>query len=262
MRFRATLIILLLSAGSSIARENPYDLLGKTLAPFINLFVKDAKNPNRAMDAELSLLEMTGLPDGLAGSKVTLALENPDKLRLRVLTGGTETRFLLCRNGQEVRVWPGPKIEALLEPPQRGKKQKKRSKLEDFALPIPEQQLVLLPALFQVQDKNDETINGFKCRVLEATLIPELSRPMGIEEWSALLWVGPENKPVKLTLRKPRWQLTVSFDKLEFSRSLPESTWQPGPEESKDALRLDPGRLEQLLNSATRAWGMWEESGK
>ena len=228
------------------AAENPYDLLGQTLAPFINLLAKNSRTPDRAVTIELRVLEATGLPPELAHTTASISLEAPDKLRLSGPVLGEQVT--LCRRGQELWAVPGAKIEALIK---RGDlpKAKKKYKLADFELPIPEKQLVFLPVLFQVAAEADDEVNGVKCRVLDVRLMPELAHALKVEAWTARLWVGADHKPVKIDFRQPEWHGVFVFDKVEFAPSLPPETWQP-PSGEADVLTLTPQRFKQLLDAA------------
>ena len=62
------------------AEENRYDVLAKVLDPLLAPFAHQTPNPNRSMDAECSLVAMTGVPPQFIGTKVRLAVENPDKI--------------------------------------------------------------------------------------------------------------------------------------------------------------------------------------
>ena len=146
------LAALLVLAPSARAEENRYDVLGRALMPFVNVFAKNTKNPNRALLLTGRLELMTGLPPALLGSRAELALQYPDMLRLRAPVLGEEVT--ICRHGQKVWVYPGEKVAALLEVARALKKLPKanpKAQLAPFALPIPEKQLALLPALFQVR---------------------------------------------------------------------------------------------------------------
>ena len=231
-------------ASTAAARENAYDVLGKTLAPFVN--VLSARNAGRSVFADCSLVEMTGLPVEDVGLCVNIALENPDKLCLRAKLMGIQSA--VCRNGQQIWAAPGGTIGALIDRlPAVAPAKSGGSKLGDFVLAVPENQLAFLPALFQVTDSGDEQINGESCRVLDLALMPELARSAGVSDWSARAWIRPGYKIAKLELLKPRWHLIVAFDKIEFSRSLPESTWQPPADQAADVLRLDAAKFKLIM---------------
>jgi len=226
------------------ARENPYDVLGKTLAPFITLL--SVRNTGRALSADVSLVEMTGLPPDNAGLKINLSMENPDKLCLRGKVLGAEAA--VCRNGQQIWAAPGGTLGTLLNQLPAVPLSKSGNKLGNFVLEVPENQLAFLPALFQVTEEGDEQVGGESCRVLDLVLIPELSRSAGAGDWSARIWVRPGNKLAKFELLKPHWHLTVAIDRLEFTGPLPKSSWQPPADQAADVLRLDAIKFKMILD--------------
>src|SRR2546421_504613 len=137
MKILSAIAFVFLSLGTPLqAAENAYDVLGKTLAPFVNLFLKESKNPNRAMNAELRIIDAAQLLDEQSG------------------------------------------------------------------------------------------------RVLYLKLMHELARSLGIEDWTARLWVTAEYKPAKIEIHSPQGGVTLAFDKLEFSPSLPPDTWKPLPNQT------------------------------
>lgn len=252
MKLPAVLAALTLafSAATAPARENAYDVLGKTLAPIVNLFVKETANPNRALRSSMSLLEMTNLPPQFVGSKLDLTLEHPDKLILRGPVLGEPVT--LCRNDQELWAAPGTKIQSLINGLGELPKRKKKFKLDDFELPFPEQHLVFLPVLFQVKDHGDQPVNGVTCRVLDVALMPQLAASLNVQEWIARAWIGPDYKLAKLQVARPGWQIIVAMDSMEFIPTLPEETWEPTPAEAADVLKLDPPQFKQILDALKR----------
>jgi hypothetical protein len=235
------------------AEENRYDLLGRTLAPFVNVFAKDTKSPNRAMSFNLKLEQMTDLAPALAGSHVEVAVEYPDKLRLHgpVL----DEEVTICRKGQEIWAYPGSKVEAMLSAAAAKKKLPKvdpKYQLQPFALPIPEKELALLPVLFQIKDVGSEALDGDMCRVMDLYLMPELAHSLKAQGWGARAWIDGEANLVRLSLAKQNWMIVVRFEHLEFSPKLPENTWEPTSEQAGDVLKLDPVRYQQLLESLVK----------
>lgn len=250
LRFVLAFACLLSTARSE---ENRYDLLGRTLMPFVNVFAKSTSNPNRALSATLRLEQMTDLQPALAGSHVEVALEYPDKLRLHGPLMGQD--ITVCRKGQEVWVYPGSKVETLLSLAAAAKKLPKadpKFRLQPFALPIPEKQLVFLPALFQVKDIGSEPVDGTPCRVLDLFLMPELIRSLKAQGWGARAWLSDQAKPVRISVAKPGWMVVVRFEHLEFMPSLPASTWEPTSEQAGDVLKLDPAGYQQLFGTLVK----------
>ncbi len=251
---RLVLLAALLAPSAFLrAEENRYDVLGRVLMPFANVFSKSAKNPNRAMLLTGRLELMTGLPPALAGARVELAVEYPDRLRLRAPVLGEE--LTICRRGQEVWVYPGAKAAALLAAASEGRKLPQadpKARLAPFALPLPEKQLALLPVLFQVKDVGAEPLDGEPCRVLDLFLMPELANALGERDSAARVWVRGDGKPARLSVARTKWQIAVRFEGVEFSKSLPPETWQPTAEQAADVLHLDAARYGQLLGALVR----------
>ncbi len=242
----------------SVTGMNPYDALGRVLLPFAEVF--SPQGAQRAFSATLVLEGMTGLQPELAGTRVDLALQPPDRALLRGPLNGEITT--ICRVGQEVWISPGAKFQALaatLPAPAAPKKKKKKKGngggggLAPMVLPFPPQQLALLPVLFQVKDEG--MVGGL--RVLDVRLMPELARSLGVEEWTARLFLdraGPAPAPrlARLELSRPGWQLALRVERLEFAPELPASTWVPGEPASADVLRLTGPQARQWLELLAR----------
>ncbi len=223
------------------------------LMPFVNVFAKETANPNRALQMTARLEQMTGVPPTLIGSKAELALEYPDKVRLRAPVLGEDVT--ICRRGQEVWAYPASKLQPLIEAAAAAKKLPKLDKkfrLEPFSLPIPEKQLVFLPVLFQVNEIGSESLDGESCRVLDLFLMPELAKSLKAKDWAARVWARPSNKPARFSVAKGDWNVVVRVEQLEFSPTLPASTWEPTAEQAADVLQLDAPRYQQLLESLVK----------
>jgi len=232
------------------AEENRYDVLSKTLNPFLSVFAKDRKSEEPGFALNLRVEQSTDLPTELRGSSAEIALQAPDKLRLRgPLLGET---FTIVRDGDDVWISPGAAARALLEATVAGRelpKADKKFKLGDFRLPIPEKQLKLLTALFSVKDQGFDAVDGVECRVLDVTLMPELASSLDAEGWVGRLWVRPDYTPLRLTLARKGWNIVLRFDDVRFSKSMPGSTWKPGADEADDVLKLSAKEYSRFLRA-------------
>ncbi len=250
MKFLRVVLFATLLVGTVHAAENRYDLFGRVLMPFVNVFAQHTSNPNRALQMTGKLEQMTGVPPALIGSTAELALEYPDKVRLRAPLLGEDVT--ICRRGQEVWAYPASKLQPLLEAAAAAKKLPKldkKARLEPFELPIPEKQLVFLAALFQVKEIGTEPLAGEPCRVLDLFLMPELEKSLKARGWGARVWARPDARLARLSVAKPEWNIVVRFERMEFSPTLPASMWEPTPEQASDVLALDAPRYQQLLET-------------
>ena len=248
---------------------NPYDLLGRVLTPIAGVFCpagsKGRNAPSKsaqALTVTLVLQEMTGLPPQWVGARVQLAVQPPDRALIRVpFAGKTVT---ICRNGQEVWIEPRsalatlPQVpaDALDAPAPESAPQGKKDAvvgLAPFSLPFPAQQLAFLPVLFTVKDAGEA--NGL--RLLDARLMSELARQLGVEEWTARLLVkltgesaGPRCPELSgLILARPGWRLFATVEKLLFLPEQAESVWEPS---GNDVVRMEGLRAKQWFEAIAR----------
>jgi hypothetical protein len=246
------------SAAHSEEEENRYNVLGRLIRPFVSVFAKDTKSPNRAFTLTAKLEMMTDLPAAFAGSSADLELQYPDKLKIHAPFLGDE--ITVCRNGQDLWAYPGAKVDALLNERLAGKKSSSKGSkdpLGPFEFPIPEKELVLAPVLFQVKDVGTETLDDARCRVLDLYLMPELAHSLKAQGWAARVWVRDDGAPARISFAKPGWQIAVRLQRVEFLPKLPPETWQPTAEQSGDVLKLDPARFRQLMGGLVK-----DEKGK
>lgn len=242
--------LLLAAPVRSVGEENRYDLVSRLLLPFFNILAQSTTNPNRALQLTATLEQMTNVPPALIGSTAELALEYPDKLRLHAPVLGEDVT--ICRNGQELWAYPASKVAPLLEAAAKKKtlpKLDRKAQLAPFALPIPEKQLVFLSALLQVKDVGSEPLGGEPCRVLDLFLMPELAKALKAPGWAARVWARPDARPARLSVVKKDGNIVLRFQQVEFSPSLPASTWEPAAEQAADVLKLDAPHYLQLLEA-------------
>lgn len=239
-------------------RANSYDVLGRVLTPIVSIFCKpapsqggSAKKKPRALTATLTVQEMTGAPAELIGGRVTLSVEPPSRLIVHFPYNGKTVT--ICRNDQQV--WTEPRGVLSEFAPQvsdeaadagaDSKKPRKRKEtaIPPIGLPLPAQQLAFLPVLFTVKDAGDA--QGM--RILDARLIPELAKSLGVPDWSARLFVrsADDSHPGLggLELARPGWHIAVRVESLEYFPELPAATWKPSP----DAVCLTGTQARQWL---------------
>ncbi|MEI7958866.1 MAG: hypothetical protein WCI40_07130 [Verrucomicrobiota bacterium] len=224
---------------------NPYDVLSRVLVPIASVFHPEAKQ--RGLSATLVLEEMTDLPPELVGTRLELLLQPPDRALLRGVYGGK--MVTLCRAGDSVWIAPrSPALDALAVPiagksPHKKKKQQEEG-LGLMVLPIPSQQLIMLPVLLQAKDVGE--VKGL--RTLEVKLMAELARGLGVEDWRMRLSLDAAGQPARLRLLGPGWSLSARVDRLEYATNLPAATWQP----PADAVRLDARQIQYWMDQVAR----------
>lgn len=228
-------------------RDNPYDVIGKIFQPFWGVLLAESNRANRAAALTLEMTETEGrLPKEMKGATLKAAVQFPDKVRLEAPVLG-ET-FIVCRDGDNVWAVPGKKAEFLISQFQV-KPRKGLNLSTPIFLPITASQAIFLPALFSVKRADVaevEELNGEECRVLTAGLMPELARATGAEDFQARAWVGPGHRLRRVEVAREDFKAVVDLREVAFSKTLPESTWEP-PADATDVYRTTPEMLEGLL---------------
>ncbi|MEI8294002.1 MAG: hypothetical protein WCG66_08430 [bacterium] len=236
-----------LSAQQPPPRENPYDVIAKILQPLWGVLLAESNGANRAASILLEINDVSGrLPKEMRGARIQAAVQFPDKVKLVAPVLG-ET-FTICRHGDQVWATPGEKAEYLVSQfkisPRKGAKLK-----TPIFLPITPQQAIFLPALFSVSRADVaevEELDGESCRVLTASLMPELAKTTKAEDFQTRVWVAPGYKIRRVDVKRHDFSAVVDVREMTFSPTLPASTWEP-PAGSTDVFRTSPEMLEGLF---------------
>ena len=227
--------------------ENPYDVLGKFFRPFTNVLMAGGRDPERAMELEFRIAEVTGrLPSQFAGATLRAWVENPDKLKLEAPVFGE--KFVVCRNGGEVWATPGDKVEFLFnqfkqKPPPSSKPN------TPLFIPVNAQQAIFLVALFEIANRGVaevDTIDGKQFRVISGSLMPDLAKAAKAEDFRAAVWIDSDYRPRRMEIARKDFTTTVDFLKTRFLPSLPASTWQ-APADDPNIFRIRAEELEAVL---------------
>lgn len=228
-------------------RENPYEVIGKILQPFLGVLLTESNGANRAAEVELVLTDVSGrLPKEMKGAALKARVQFPDKVWVEAPVLGEQ--FTVCRNGDKVWAAPGRKVEFLLSSFQVVPK-KPAMAGTPISLPISAQQAIFLPALFSVPRADVaevEELNGETCRVISVKLMSELARSVKAEDFQATLWVAAGNKLRRLEIARRDFRATIDVRTLNFLPSLPASAWEPAVADA-DIHRTDTSMLEGLL---------------
>jgi len=261
MRFVRFLLFVVLATRVSAQEAKPpadnrYDVLGKMLAPVVNILLAGPKGPNRGSSMTIEVTEVNGrLPAQFKGASLFAAVQNPDKVKLVAPVLGDEVT--VCRNGNEVWATPGAKIEFLLGQ-FKIKPGPSRKSNTPLVLPITAQQAIFLPALFSLNEGGYESVEGVNCRLIEGGLTPELGTAAKAEDFRARFWVGPGYIPRQVEIVRKDFSMRVALRDLIFVPSLPASTWEP-PVGVTDIYRCSPEYLERVLFVVMNSLQMKEE---
>jgi hypothetical protein len=231
-------------ATSSLEAQNKYDVLARVLQPYGALFY--SKGTNRAMEADLILREGPPTAAGILNQPLRVFLQIPDKLRIETLD--PQHRVVFCRNGQKVWVYPREILAGVVAArPRSGK----ISKIPDFHLPLKDQQIVWIPALFQIlRFESGSDGSGVPTWILDFQLAPEIAQAIKCDPWIAHAIVGQSDFQVRhLRIESGHWSGALDILASRFDRAFPSQTWEPGTELADDAALVPPELFDTALES-------------
>jgi hypothetical protein len=224
--------------------QNKYDVLAKMLQPYGALFY--SKSTNKAMLAELTIRQAAKVPPLLLNRRMRISFQFPDKLRVETID--QDQRMILCRDGQKVWVYPknlGEQLGVAAE------SSDSTQTIPDFRLPIRDQQIVFLPALFQIlryesmKDRTDQPAWNLEFRI-DPQLIKNLKESFVVE---ALIRQS-DYQVEKIRAKSSAFSGELEVVSTQFLPSLPAETWLPEESIDADTVTLPPnfyrGALQKL----------------
>lgn len=181
--------------------------------------------------ARLQVSEGVGLPRNYAGQALDLAYQAPDRLRVATRLGSKS--FAAGRHGQELWIHAPDKQFGVVGRPgvprfTTAPEKLDRTELKPFKLPLPLEQLALLPLLTDVKSLPAATVDGVSCEGLEITPKPEASAVFKLPSGQFTVWLRPSDLlPLRLGYRDgDRVQVQVDVHAPRLSAPAPEASWQ------------------------------------
>jgi outer membrane lipoprotein-sorting protein len=232
--------VFLLGQRLSLA-QNKYDVLAKTLQPYGALFY--SKSSTKALVAVVIVREASQVTPLLLNRSMRISFQFPDKLRVE--TDDQAQRVILCRDGQSVWVYPKDLGEQLLS---SADATKSNQTIPDFRLPFRDQQIVLLPALFQILRYESTTDQSSQAAWnLEFRIDPQLAKGLKNSLVIETLVRQSDYQVEKLRAKSSAFSGTLEVSSTQFLASLPAETWHPEEAIAADAVTLPPGAYQGAL---------------
>ena len=235
LRLRLTLVMLLagsllLRAQDQPAAPTPAALLGEALQKLAALVEPMPGAAPQTVSATLRVSRGDGVPGSLQGRSLEFAWQAPDRLRLAAKIG--DDSFLAGRDRAALWVHAPGKNFGLVGQPGLPRFASEPDQLDDtklgkWKLPLPREQLLLLPLLCKVERGADETLDGVACRVLRATPQPQAIEALKIPEGTLHLWVRPaDGLPARLGWSDgKKLFVTVDVANLKLAPPAPDAFW-------------------------------------
>ncbi len=183
--------------GISATREgSPTQLLAKALAQVADLVEPSAAAAPQMFSTKLKVLAAPQDYQAALGQEVRLQWQAPDRLRVAAQVGGQA--YEACRDGQQVWIFAPEKkfgVVGTAGVPRFGSAPEKldTTRLPPWKLPLPKEQLRLLPLLCKVEARPGEKVDGADCHVLLVTPRPEAIQLLKLPPGTLSLWLRTDD---------------------------------------------------------------------
>lgn len=212
-------------------QPTPVQLFGQALFKLAALVEPAPGTPAQTLAATLKISRADGLPKDLLGRELDFAWQAPDHLRLLADIGGE--RFAAGRDGESLWIHAPGKKFGVVGKPGLPRFASAPDKLDDtqlgkWKLPLPREQLALLPLLCKVEQGVDEQLDGMTCRVLRATPQAQTVEALKIPAGTLHLWVrATDGLPARLGWSDGKKVfVTVDLRNLNQETAWPAEKWQ------------------------------------
>lgn len=225
----------LLLAGQQLRAQNKYDILARAVQPYGALFY--SKAPTKAMQADVVLREGTLAAAEFLNQPLRVSLQIPDKLRVETLD--PQHRIVFCRDGQSVWAYPRDFAATVAA---AGRVTNGATRIPDFRLPLKDQEIVFIPALFQIlRFESGSDSGGKSVWILDFRLVSELTQAMKCDNWVASAVVNQDDFQLRrLRIESANWMGSFDILATHFERALPPETWKAEPALASEATPIPP----------------------
>ena len=232
----------LLFAAPSLKAQNKYDVLARVLQPYGALFY--SKATTKALQADVILREGPPTAAQIRDQPLRVFLQMPDKLRIETLD--PQHRVVFCRNGQKVWIYPREYLSGIMV---AGRRPAGDIRIPDFRLPLKDQQILWIPALFQIlRFEPGSDIAGAPTWILDFQVAPEFAQALKCDPWTATAQVRQSDYGVRrLRVQSTNWTGSLDILACRFEKTLPPQTWEPDPELAKEATPVPPQFFDSAL---------------
>ena len=233
-------------APPSTATETARDVLKRAMGPVVNVLSREPVGSDRAFALRLRLGDATNQAQELKGRRVEILCQPPDRLLWQMPALGTIVT--ISRRGQDFWAHPATKLAPILARVDQQTVSKEDQKpLAPLRLPIPARVFWAGVNLVRVRDGGagvpGDNAGAGVCRRVEVT------PPFAKERGSLVrVWLRETDAvPTQLDFVSPREHATVAFESARLLPGLPESSFDPKPEQAADLLPIPYAKLRPFM---------------
>jgi len=236
--------LLFVASSVSVKAQNKYDVLARVLQPYAALFYSRATT--KAMQADLILRDGPPTTTEILDHPLRIFLQMPDKLRIETLD--PQHRLIFCRNGQKVWVYPHRILAGIVA---AGRQPKEERRIPDFRLPLKDQQIIWIPALFEIlRFVSASDGPGTPTWAIDFQLVPGIAQALRCEAWTAGAVVTQNDFQLRrLRIASSHWTGEINIIACHFEKALPPQTWEPDPDLTNAVTPVPPELFDSALES-------------
>ncbi len=256
----AALLLPRIAAGQQAETNSPTQVFAGALARLVTLFHSPTNEPSRTFATTVRILKADGLPGEMAGHELELAIQAPD--HLRISTKWKDQSYIVGRDGEDLWVHvPGKKFGLIGSPnvPRFSTSPASRdtTPLGPLKLPLPAEQLMLLPLVTDVEALSHETVGGAACHVLKITPKPEAASALKLPRGTFQFWLRESDfLPVRLAYQATNGvDVRVELAHPQFGNPAPAFGWKLQPGEGDKIESVARSHLTRFLGVASDALG-------
>ncbi|HOX03182.1 MAG TPA: C45 family autoproteolytic acyltransferase/hydrolase [Candidatus Paceibacterota bacterium] len=219
------------AGGQEAPVKAPAEVLGAAIGRWMAIVEPPAGTAPPAVSATLKVIGADGLPEQAVGQEIRLSFQAPDRIRIAFEIEGRQLE--MGRAGQQLWCYAPRKAFGIVgsaDVPRFATRPDSvdRSPLPPFMLPVPREQLILLPLLMQLDALPSETVDGARCFGMRGRPQPQAIEALKIPDGELRIWVRESDYlPARLDLRDGRGRrLALEFRGIELAESRPAGAWR------------------------------------
>lgn len=254
------LLLTFVSPAQGAKTNSPSQLFAQALAQVSAILAPPTNQAPRTFTTALKVIKAQGLPKETEGRQLDLAFQAPDHVRFSLTLD--RQSYTACRDEQELWVYAPGKKFGLIGSPEKAlfstaPEIKDQKPLGPLKLPIPAEQLALLPFLIEVKALPDESVGATPCRVLTATAKPEAVDALKLPQGTLQLWLRASDLlPLRLAYREGKGtDVEVELANPQFEEAWPAERWKLKADAGGKISTVARSHLTRFLNVAISMLG-------
>lgn len=228
--FTALCLALFLAGPAKAEDLTPSEVLSNSLARIIALVEPEPGAPRKTFSARLEMAQGEGMPKALAGRSATLAYQAPDRLRLAATIDNAT--YQAGRNCQQVWIYSAAQkfgvvgstnVPRFLTAPEKVDSHP----LPPFKMPVPKEQLAILPLLLKLEADPPESLDQVLCYVVKATAQPQAVQLLKLPGGEFRLWIRQKDfLPGRIEYREgSKTRIQLDLHDLQLAEPWPAESW-------------------------------------